>query len=462
MTEPSLDDATSRRAGVGILRLSGPLVVSFVLRSAFAWIDLIFAAMLDKDLGGGDASRAAITLTLPFEFMMIACWVGASNGLTARLGAAMGARQGQRIEQLKRAAKRIINALCVLFLLLALLLWFKSGVLTPKGDALVTRQFQIYATVLLGGSAFTSFWSILPDSLVKVHHDTRSTMWAGLLSGFTNVALNALFMFVFHWGMFGIALSTVLGRLAGLAFALGRARHHERLRIGAGADSVPGLYPRPVRAILAIAGPAAATMLLMSVESLTINQILKGTSDPVSALAAWGVFDQAARFMAMPLIACAVALLPLVARAWGQRDCRAIRSELRTALLAGGVYVLIVVTPVAFGLGAWVADELSNDEHARVFAEVGLRYLPLAVAAMSPLFLLRSVFDGMQRPLPGLIVSSLRSLLLVIPLTYLGTRAALQLGHDQILGAYVGFILGVGLSSAIFSVWVRRALQDGE
>ena len=88
------------------------------------------------------------------------------------------------------------------------------------------RNFQIYGTVLIGGSAFTTFWSIIPDSLIKAHQDTRSTMWAGIWSNLINVALNTLFVFAFHWGVFGIALSTVLGRIGGLVYALVRAHQH--------------------------------------------------------------------------------------------------------------------------------------------------------------------------------------------------------------------------------------------
>ena len=76
----------------GIFALSTPLVISFWLRAAFQWIDPAFATTL-KDAAGnsiGDASLAAIGLTLPFEFLMTAVWVGASNGLTSHLAAAMG------------------------------------------------------------------------------------------------------------------------------------------------------------------------------------------------------------------------------------------------------------------------------------------------------------------------------------------------------------------------------------
>jgi len=443
------------RYTAGILTLTAPLVISFVARASFTWVDTIFAAELDQTEGQGDFARAAITLIAPFEFMMIAVWVGTSNGLTARLSAAMGARDGARIEQLQRATTKIVWGLCAAFLGFAALLWMFPGAVATEGSV---RPLQIYGTVMIAGSALVGFWSILPDSIVKAHHDMRSTMWAGLLSGGVNVALNVLFMRVFHWGMFGIAFSTVLGRAAALVYASRRASFHERRRRAAGRDTGTGVYDAPVRAILAIAVPASITFLLMSVESQAVNMILKRGPNPNSSLAAWGLFDQATRFLAMPVIACGVAMLPLAASLWGRGDCAAIRRELRTALGAGLVYVILIVTPLAFLLGDRVAAALSTAEEATAWAALGIRWLPLAVLAMSPLFILRSTFEGLQRPRPGMVVSFIRTAALAVPLTWLGTRVAPTLGRVPIEGAYVGYTLGVGIASGILYLWLRRVL----
>ena len=139
-------------------------------------------------------------------------------------------------------------------------------------------------------------------------------MWAGILSSLLNVALNTVFVFVFGLGIFGIAFSTVLGRLAGLVYALARAAHHERIRMSKAQDSVPGTYARPVRAIRAIALPGGAGFALLGLESLVINSILARSGDTTSTLAAWSIFDQATRLLAMPVIATGVAMLPLSAR----------------------------------------------------------------------------------------------------------------------------------------------------
>ena len=71
-SRPAIQDPT-------VLRMAGPLIVSFVMRSAFTFVDTIYAAIV------GDTAVAAIGLTLPFEFIMIAIWVGLSTGLTSAL-----------------------------------------------------------------------------------------------------------------------------------------------------------------------------------------------------------------------------------------------------------------------------------------------------------------------------------------------------------------------------------------
>ena len=443
-----------------LLALAAPLVVSFWLRSAFAWVDTIFASMLYDQQGGslGDASIAAIGLTLPFEFLLTACWVGTSNGLTARLAAAMGAGEGQRVEQLKRASVRIIWALGGLFLLLAAGIWVFAE-RTPL-EPLVAQQFRLYATVLIGGSAFTAFWAILPDSLVKAHQDTRSTMWAGLFSSLTNVVLNAVFVFVFGWGILGIALSTAISRLAGLAYAIGRARIHENARRAASDILRAGVYARPVRAILALSVPSAITYVLMAVESLAVNGLLANAEDSTPLLAAWSIFDRSVRFLAMPLIAGSVAMLPLAARLSGEGDADSIRGEIRLGFRAGLIYIGALVTPLALFAGPPVARALADLPLTAEYGAASMVWVPLAVFGFLPFLLARATFDGLQRPRPGLVASLLRAFVLVVPLVWLGMEYHERLGLTQIAGACAGF--GVATVIAAFGLygWTLRRLES--
>lgn len=438
----------------GVLRLAGPLILSFWLRSAFQWVDTIYASSL-RDLG--DASIAAIGLTAPFEFLMIACWVGSSNGLTSRLAAAMGARQGAKIEQLLGSTRRILRGLRALFIALAAGIWFAAPHLGL--DEAVAGQFRIYGTVLLGGSAFTAFWSVLPDSLVKAHNDTRSTMWAGLASTVANFVMNTVFVFVFHWGILGIALATVLARLAGLAYATRVARLHEERRLEGGRDGEPGLFARPTKAILILAVPAGLSFALLALEGMAINAIIAARADSAATLAAWSIIDRAGRFLSMPIIAVGVALLPLCARLWGARDFDAIRRELRASFLASIVYSLAFAIPLTLLLAEVVATSLTDAPEAQVAARRGLALVGLVVLVSGPTFFLRSAFDGMQQPRPGLVVSAIRSVVLIVPLAALGLWLAPRLGLAEIDGLVIGIGAGAAGATALLAWWMRTFLR---
>src|SRR6185503_13595401 len=118
---------------------------------------------------------------------------------------------------------------------------------------------------------------------------TRSTMWAGIWSNLINVALNTVFTFGFRWGVLGIALSTVLGRIGGLVYALIKAQRHEARRI-ASEVPVPGRDPHPYRSLLSLAWPSSATFALTAAETGMVNSMLARGPEATESIAAYSVY----------------------------------------------------------------------------------------------------------------------------------------------------------------------------
>ncbi|MGH9870136.1 MAG: MATE family efflux transporter [Candidatus Polarisedimenticolia bacterium] len=439
-----------------ILSLAAPLVVSFWMRSLFSLVDTAYAATL------GDSAVAAVGLSLPLEFLMIACWVGVSTGLTSTLSRAMGAGDQRRVEDLLASARGIVLLLVPAFLLLGGGVLLAAPHLGLQPD--VAKQFGIYTSVLVAGSALSSFWSILPDSIVKAHHDTRSTMWAGIWSNVINVVLNTIFTFVFHWGVFGIAFSTVVGRLGGLAYALRRAAALEAARL-AKAHPSPPATAKParvpaIRAILSLAVPSAATYGLMATESTLVNVLLATLENPTAAIAAYSIYFRVLLLAVMPVMATGVAVLPYVARRLGENDTDGVRRGLREACLASVVYVMVLVAP-ALWLGApAIARALGESEVTERFTVAALRACPVAVLAMIPFILVRPAFEGMQRGRPGLAVALLRYVVLTIPMAMAGTWVARGLGLPSFVGMLGGLIGATAIASIVFLIWIRAALGE--
>jgi len=430
--------------------MSAPIVVSFVMRSAFTLVDTVYAATL------GDEAVAAVGLSIPLEFLMIACWVGLSTGLTSQLSQAMGARQGARIEQLLAVTRRLVWALVPAFTLLGLGCYVFADRLGLEPE--VARLFAIYGSVLIGGSAFTSFWSILPDSIVKAHHDTRTTMWAGIWSNVINVVLNTLFTFVFHWGVFGIAFSTVVGRIGGLVYALRKAATHEAARKARHIDTDPTLDPAPLRSLMSLAVPAALTYGLMAVEASIVNRLLATLPDSTSSIAAYGIYYRVMQFAVMPIIATSVAVLPFVARRYGAGDIAGVRRGLREAILAGVAYSVLLVLPAMLLFGGAIARWLAEAETTVHLTRLALWLAPFAALAHVPFQLCRPAFEGLQRGRPGLVMAVFRYVVLMVPMALLGMEVATRIGAPELVGIVVGLIVASALASAVFLVWMRRAL----
>jgi len=443
--------ASAQLSPPSVLRMAAPLVVSFWMRAAVTFVDTVYAAMI------GDAAVAAIGLVVPLEFLMIAVWVGLSTGLTSGLSRALGERQGAKIAQYLRVCWQAIAIVAPGFTLLGAAIWFVAPRLNL--EASVAGAFQVYGTVMIVGSAFTTFWSIAPDSLVKAHQDTRSTMWAGIWSNAINVVLNTLFLFVFKWGMFGIALSTVLGRIGGLAYSLARARVHERARIEGGLSAGTDLDPHPARTVLGLAIPSSLTFVLMALETAVVNLLLAGRAHATEAIAAYAIYYRLVLFALQPVIAGAVALLPFAAVRCGSGDFSAVRRGLHQMIAAATAYSIIVVGPVMAWLSPWLSESLAESPRTAEYAVFALRTVPFACLLGSVFLLCRPVFEAMGRGRPGLVMATLRYGLLMLPFAWLGMHRAESLGYPAIDGLVVALLGASALSSVVFYVWMQRALK---
>jgi Na+-driven multidrug efflux pump len=432
-----------------LMMMTIPLVVSFWMRSLFTFVDTYYASYLS------DAAVAAIGLSFPFEFMMIAVWVGMSTGLTSNFSRAMGAGEETKLRQYLKATWTLVLLCIPAFLLLGAGCWFFADKLSP--DREVARQFAIYGSVLVGGSALTLFWSVLPDSIVKAHGDTKATMWAGIWSNVINVVLNTVFTFLFHWGVFGIAFSTVIGRFGGLAYALRKAAGHEAARKARGLPEVPGRDPRPYRALFVLAVPSALSYVLMASETGVVNWLLKGIEHGKEALAAYAIYYRVFQFVVMPAIAASVAMLPFAARRFGERDIPGVRRGLKQAHIAAGAYVALAA-PLLFLIAPPLARHLSGSPVTIAFLIPALRVVPLAALLATPFFLCRPVFEGMGRGRPGLTMSVLRYAVFAAPAAVAGLWLAPTFHVSPVLGLIGGLMVAAAINSLIFLYWTRNAL----
>ncbi|MHC4513017.1 MAG: MATE family efflux transporter [Planctomycetota bacterium] len=442
-----------------LIQLALPMVISFTFRFLFTLVDMIYAGAIkaqDPD------AVAAIGLFLPIQTVFIALWVGLSAGFTASLSQAFGQHDEARVRALKGAMVKIHLLLVPLMLPLAALLWFVVPHL-PDLEPGLKDSFRVYATVLLAGMPVAGFLSIYPDSIVKAHHDTISTMKAGLSSSVTNIVLNTVFVFVFHWGLLGIAIATVLSRYPSFFYARYRSRVLEGQRLAglAAWDRGRQEWPGPLRSILTLAVPGGFTYLLLFLEEAVVMWFLKGLPHNTVAIAAFGVYNRLLSLVTMPAIATSVAVLPFVARLVPEGRTDEVVSDLRRGLVGAAGLCLCIALPAGWifaePIVAFLVPKLAETHGA---ASINVLFLlPFAGLAVVPFMVLRPVFEAVQRPRLGVMITMAKSLALSIPILAAGRHLAPVMELDPLLGILVGMAVAAMLASGMVVAASRHVLR---
>ena len=157
-------------------------------------------------------------------------------------------------------------------------------------------------------------------------------------------------------------------------------------------------------------------------------------------------------------IAISVALLPFVARRFGEGDITAIRSGVRQVSLLALGYCALVVAPALILAAPWLARMLAESPLTAELTRGALWLSPLACATLIPFQLYRPVFEGLQRGRPGLIIAVLRYLILTAPCGLLGMWGAGSLRYPALFGLLVGLIAASAATSGLFAAWYLKTL----
>ena len=438
--------------------LALPLVVSFTFRFLFTLVDLIYAAEIKDEVPFG---VAAIGLFIPIQTLFIALWVGLSAGFTSTMSQAFGRRDQRRVAALKRAMIKVHIALVPVLLALGATVYLGAPALGL--DPALERDFLTYSLILILTMPFAGLLSIYPDSIVKAHHDTMSTMKAGILSTAVNVVLNTVFVFVFHWGIAGIALATALSRYAGLGYAAMRVRALEAVRLAGDWDKGPSSWRRgPLADILILAIPGSLAYSLVLCEESLLTTLLTYQDNAEVYLAAYAVFNRLTSLATMPAIATAVAVLPFAARLVAEGNSAVVRRELVRAGLATAGLAVAIAIPIGWIFSRPVAEFFSETPEQ---AEASLAYLaliPLATLSILPYIILRPVFEAVGQPRLGIRLAALKTAVFGLPCIVAGYGTAPAMGVDPLTGILIGVIFAQLLTSVATTMISRNVLRENE
>lgn len=190
-----------------------PALVSMLVLSTYVVVDGIFVGQ-----GIGEFGLAAIGLSVPIFTFFTGVELLFGIGGAALASIALGA--GKPLK-----ARIIFNTTIYITLIFgailgAVLYIFRENLATILGANAILRPYLLeYLSVIVLGNAIIMAQSVL-CTFARNDKAPNLTMISFIIGSICNIILNYIFIFVWHWGMFGAALSTILGHFVGLIVIL--------------------------------------------------------------------------------------------------------------------------------------------------------------------------------------------------------------------------------------------------
>lgn len=196
-----------------LLRFVFPSIIMMIFTSIYGVVDGLFVSNF-----AGKTAFASINLVMPFVMILGGIGFMIGTGGTALVSKVLG-------EGKKEKANKIFTMMIIFTLLLGTLLSVIGVVSMPWVADFLGATEEMMANCILYGRIVTGFTVAFMlqnvfQSFLIAAEKPKLGLLATVLAGVTNMALDAIFIIVFKWGVAGAAIATGLSQCVGGIFPL--------------------------------------------------------------------------------------------------------------------------------------------------------------------------------------------------------------------------------------------------
>ncbi|MBE6571784.1 MAG: MATE family efflux transporter [Ruminococcaceae bacterium] len=209
-----MDSLKNRFSNKYLTKLIAPLVVSMLLSSSVGIIDTLMISSLSESCISG------VSLVDQINVLILNVFAALATGGAVVTSQLIGAKDEKNAS--KSAQMLIFSALAISLFIAAIGIVFCKGIINLCFSKLDKATHDAAVTYFLV-TAF-SYPIIAVDSccgaLFRSFGKSNYCMYSALLCNLVNIAGNALTIYVLEWGVFGAALSTLIGRFVGMLLTI--------------------------------------------------------------------------------------------------------------------------------------------------------------------------------------------------------------------------------------------------
>lgn len=433
-----------------ILTLSIPTILSNIVSLVYNLTDTYFIGLLDDPVQLG-----AISLAFPVFLVIQSVGNIFGNGAPSYISRCLGAKKLEEVRKTSAVAVYISSLITVIMAVLCFL--FMNPILRLLGTSEATVvPTRAYLRIIVSFSVVIILQVVL-SSMLRAVGKAKESMIGIMIGTVVNIILDPILILVFHQGVAGAALATVIGNLIGVLYYIviyfkGRLPLSIRFR-----DCKPSV--RIFTEVMKIGLPNSLSTMIMSCSNIVLNNIASGFGDHV--ISAYGVSGKLIQMVFMIIVGYVTGYMPFAGYNYGANHTKRMLSALKFTMLSGTGMCLVLLIPfVGFSssfVGAFTSDAGIID--------VGVRFLKAqawAVPVMAVQLTMMVTFQATGQAVRAMIVNLGRQCLFNIPFMYLFSRfwGLEGLLHAQMAADYCTVTVAVLIGLPLLRNLYRRSRQE--
>lgn len=362
-----------------------PLMFSNMFQQLYTVVD---TAIVGR--GVGMDALAALGTVDWLSWMVL----GIAQGFTAGFSVRMSQKFGEGDFP---GLRRVIGLSARLTVFITLLTAVLSQVALPgflyllRVPAELSPMATLYVRILFAGTPCMMFFNFTASTLRAVGN-SKTPLFAMITASVLNIALDALTVFVFDWGIAGAAGATVCAQaVAGgiCAYRIVKTPHlrfhlSDMARDGAMAKSLMGL-----------GAPLAIQNTIISIGGMVVSAVVNGFGN--AFIAGFTATNKLYGLLEIAATSYGFAVTTYVGQNFGAGDFLRIRTGVRSAVLIASI-TSAVISCVMIGCGRWILQIFSDRDADKAALVTAYRYLVIMSAFLLILYALyvyRSALQGM-------------------------------------------------------------------
>ena len=438
-----------------VLRMGIPIALAEIVHVLYNVVDRIFIGHIP---GVGTAALSGVGIAFPLISLVTAFANLCGTGGNPLCSMARGQGNNERAQRILETAFTMLLGFSAV-LTVVLFLFARPFLAAMGGDAETLPYAVSYFRIYVLGSVFVLI-SLGMNPFINGMGFPKIGMGTVLIGAVLNIALDALLLFVFHMGVEGAAIATVISQFVSavwvIRFLTGKKTLLRISRIHLDMEEVPR--------ILKLGATGFMFKFSNSVAQTVVNLTLKTFGGAASTLyiGAFSIINSMREVISQPISGINGASVPVMSFNYGARNYDRVRKTIRFMIAAALIY----------NIAAWLVVFTHPEQLIRLFTADDVLVktaIPCLHIYYAAYFMMsfqtggQNTFVALNKPKYAVFFSMLRKLFLIVPLTI----ALPRLGFGVMVVFYAEMasqIIGASLCSITmyFRIYRRLPKENGQ